>query len=87
MDIDGMHHIYNYRIDDYVCAKFISNTIENVDRINYVSRPMIYDYFCKNHNSFSDNFHLFQSMTECPDIEFLYEDADTYNAELAGNIF
>ena len=29
---------------------------------------------------------FFQSMTECPDIEFLYEDADTYNAELAGNI-
>ena len=24
-------------------------------------------------------------MTECPDIEFLYEDADTFNAELAGN--
>lgn len=48
---------------------------------------MIYDYFCKNHTLFSDNFHLIQSMTECPDIEFLYEDADTYNAELAGNIF
>lgn len=25
-------------------------------------------------------------MTECPDIEFLYDDADSYNAELAGTV-
>ena len=28
----------------------------------------------------------FQSMTDCPDIEFLYDDADTYQCEMSGNV-